>query len=79
MSARSFGTMVDDISLYFGGRPIHWARVRHRHGHGEKNPFLLTLSVPDSRGIYNGPFNDLRLEAVLSGVLARMLRTDRER
>ena len=29
-----------------------------------------SLSVPDSRGIDNGPFNDLRLEAVLSEVLA---------
>ena len=29
-----------------------------------------TLSVPDSRGIDSGPSNDLRLEAVLSEVLA---------
>ena len=70
MSARSFGTMVDDISLYFLGTsdplgpraPSSWAR-------GEK-PVLSTLSVPDSRGIDSGPFNDLRLEAVLSEVLA---------
>ena len=62
--------MVDDISLFMG-RPIHWARVFHCHGHGEKIPVLATLPVPDSRGIDSGPFNDLRLEAVLSEVLAR--------
>ena len=74
------GTLVDDMSLYFvepsdplGPRaPSSWAR-------GEK-PVLSTLSVPDSRGIDSGPFIDLRLEAVLPGVLAlNSARTDRER
>ena len=70
--------MIDDMSLYFvepsdplGPRaPSSWAR---------REIFVLsTLSVPDSRGIYNGPF-DFRLEAVLPGVLSFVYRTNRER
>jgi hypothetical protein len=74
-----FGTMVDDIkSLFRDVRSIGPACFIVM-GTGRKTPFLLTLSVPDSRGIDSGPFNDLRLEAVLSEVLREQRRTNRER
>lgn len=78
MSARSFGTLAEDTCPYILGTsdplgpraPSSWAR---------REIFVLsTLSVPDSGGIYNGPF-DFRLEAVLPGVLSFVYRTDRER
>ena len=59
-----------DVSL-IESRPIQWARVFYSSwARSVKASHLKALSVPDSRGIDSGPFNDLRLEAVLSEVLA---------
>ena len=66
----AFGDIGSDMSL-IERRPIQWARVFYSSwARGVKASHLKTLSVPDSRGIDSGPFNDLRLEAVLSEVLA---------
>ena len=62
---------IGSVMSLFETRPIQWARVVHLSwARGVKALQLKTLSVPDSRGIDSGPSNDLRLEAVLSEVLA---------
>ena len=55
---------------HFGTSGPLGPRVSSSWAQGE-NLVLSALPVPDSRGIDSGPFNDLRLEAVLSEVLAK--------